>query len=132
MGEPGASVPRAARRLLVVDDDVRTARRLATMLEEDGFVVEVMRDGTEAVARLGRDPAPDAVITDLIMPGMSGIAVLGAARRRVRGMPVVFVTGHPDLLKGPSIPFEPSPIVFTKPLSYAELSERLSELLPRE
>ncbi len=66
------------------------------------------------------------------MPGLSGIAVLGAARRRVKDIPVVFVTGHPDLLVRPGIPFEPSPIVFTKPLSYAELSERLSELLQSE
>jgi CheY-like chemotaxis protein len=119
----------ARRRLFLVDDDVRTARRLAAMLEEDGFEVEVMRDGTEAVARLGRQPAPDAIITDLIMPGVSGIAVLGEARRRVHHIPVVFVTGHPELLSGPPVPFEPSPIVLTKPISYAELRVRLTELL---
>ena len=62
------------------------------------------------------------------MSGISGIAVLGEARRRVHGIPVVFVTGHPELLEGPSVPFEPSPIVFTKPISYADLSARLSEL----
>jgi two-component system response regulator MprA len=128
MGQPALASPVVSRRILLVDDDVRTARRLATMLEEDGFVVEVMRDGSEAIARLGHDPAPDAIITDLIMGDVSGIAVLGEARRRVDRIPVVFVTGHPQLLAGPAIPFEPSPIVFTKPVSYADLSARLVEL----
>jgi CheY-like chemotaxis protein len=98
------------------------------MLEEDGFVVEVMRDGSEAVARLCYEPLPDAIVTDLIMGNVSGLAVLGEARRDGRRIPVVFVTGHPDLLSG-YIPFEASPIVFTKPISVAELSARLSELL---
>ena len=129
MGQHAVATLSAGRRLLLVDDDVRTARRLASMLEEDGFVVEVMRDGTEAVARLGREPPPDAIITDLIMPGASGIAVLGEARRRVHHIPVVFVTGHPELLTGPPVPFEPSPIVLTKPISYAELRARLTAIL---
>jgi CheY-like chemotaxis protein len=130
MATPALALPRRSRRLFVVDDDVRTARRLASMLEEDGFTVEVMRDGSEAVARLAQAPRPDAIITDLIMPGASGIAVLGEARRLFRGIPVVFVTGHPDLLSRPPLPFEPLPIIFTKPISYAALSARLSELLP--
>jgi two-component system response regulator MprA len=129
MGQPALAAQPASRRLLVVDDDVRTARRLASMLEEDGFVVEVMRDGSEAIARLCYDPAPDAIVTDLIMGNVSGIAVLGEARREGRRIPVVFVTGHPELIYGCPIPFEKSPIVFTKPISVAELSARLSELL---
>ena len=133
MNQARPAAPEGARRLLVVDNDLRSARRLASMLEEDGFIVEVLQDGAEAVARLGRPPPPDAIVTDLIMPGMSGIAVLGEARRRVRGIPVIFVTGHPELLSGPEVPFEPSPIIFTKPVSVADLSARLSELLlPRK
>jgi DNA-binding response OmpR family regulator len=113
----------------VVDDDLRTARRLASMLAEDGFEVEVVPDGAEAIARLAREPAPDAIVTDLVMPRAGGIAVLGEARRRWRSIPVVFVTGHPELLQRPGIPFDPVPIVFTKPIAYAELSARLRELL---
>jgi two-component system OmpR family response regulator len=121
--------PTRARLLFLVDDDQRTARRFASMLEEDGFAVEVLRDGAEAIERLAREPAPDAIVTDLVMPRASGIAVLGEARRRWRSIPVLFVTGHPDLLERPSIPFDPSPIVFTKPISYPEFSARLRELL---
>jgi CheY-like chemotaxis protein len=119
----------APRRLLVIDDDVRTANRLASMLQEDGFVVEVMRDGREALERLERSPAPDAILTDLIMPRAGGIAVLGEARRRWRDIPFVFITGHPELLRNPGVPFLPEPLVLTKPISYAELSFALRDLL---
>jgi CheY-like chemotaxis protein len=128
MNNAPAPVPR--RRLFVVDDDVRTASRLASMLEEDGFSVEVMRDGRAALDRLENAPPPDAIIADLIMPRASGIAVLGEARRRWKSIPFVFVTGHPELLSSPRIPFgEPAPLVLTKPISYTELSSMLRTLL---
>ena len=125
-----AAVAPPKRRLFVVDDDVRTAKRLASMLEEDGFVVEVLQDGREAVERLAHPPAPDAIIADLIMPRAGGIAVLGEARRRWGPLPFVFVTGHPELLANPRVPFLPEPLVLTKPISYAELSSTLDRLLP--
>jgi two-component system response regulator MprA len=129
--------------LFIVDDDVRSARCLASMLEEDGFVVEVLKDGREALERLEVGPPPDGIITDLIMPRAGGIAVLGAARRRKKDVQVIFVTGHPELLAPPPIgrrgdraPFEsigllPEPLVLTKPVSYAQLAEALRPLLER-
>jgi CheY-like chemotaxis protein len=117
--------------LFVIDDDARTSRRFAQMLEEDGFRVEVLRDGAEAIERLASAPAPDAILTDLIMPRAGGIAVLGEARRRLGNIPVIFVTGHPELLARGDVPFEASPIVFTKPISYADVSDALRALLDR-
>lgn len=118
-----------ARRLIVVDDDIRTATRLASMLEEDGFIVEVFRDGREALARLECEPAPDAIITDLIMPRAGGIAVLGEARRRWKDIPVIFVTGHAELLSRPPLPCAPPPLILTKPVSYGDLTASLNGLL---
>lgn len=126
-GELRASVAR--KLLLVIDDDTRTARRLAVLLGEDGYDVEVLANGTEAVERLAHLPGPNAIITDLVMPGASGIAVLGEARRRWPNVLVIFVTGHPELLARYPIPCEPNPIVFTKPLSYAEFAARLEDLM---
>ena len=116
-------------RVILVDDDVRTARRFASMLEEDGFIVEVLGDGIEAIERLDHEPRPDIVVTDVVMPRAGGLAVLGATRRRWHDVPVVFVTGHPELLANPGIPFERAPLVFTKPISYADFSEALQQIL---
>jgi CheY-like chemotaxis protein len=126
---PPAPPALALRRLLLVDDDVRTTARLASMLREDGFLVEVFRDGRDALTRLESEPAPDAIITDLIMPRAGGIAVLGEARRRWSGIPFVFITGHPELLARPGLPFSPAPLVLTKPISYTELTSTLRDLL---
>lgn len=121
--------PLRTSRLLVIDDDARTAKRFARMLEEDGFTVEVFADGAQAIARLALSPPPDAIVTDLVMPRASGIAVLGEARRLCGNIPVIFVTGHPELLRRGDVPFEAAPIVFTKPISYADFSDALRALL---
>ncbi len=128
---PSPSTALAPRLLLLVDDDVRTSTRLASMLKEDGFAVEVFRDGRDAMERLEVEPAPDAIVTDLIMPRAGGIAVLGEARRRWQKIPFIFITGHPDLLASTRVPFLPEPVVLTKPISYGELSATLQRLLPQ-
>lgn len=130
MNTEAAHEPHHAR-LLLIDDDARTARRFAAMLEEDGFTVEVLHDGAAAIARLASSPPPDAIVTDLLMPRASGIAVLGEARRLWGNIPVIFVTGHPELLAQKDVPFDRSPVVFTKPISYVDFAEKLQSLLTK-
>ncbi len=122
-------LPAAARVLvLIVEDDVRTARRLAHMLREDGYAVEVAVDGAAALGRLSRDPVPAVLVTDLRMPHADGVAVSRYARSRRPGMPVVVVTGYPLQAEWMEQAFEPPPVVFTKPLSYEELRGELHRL----
>ena len=116
--------------ILLVDDDTRTAHRLARMLEEDGYLVEVFRDGADAVLRLERTPLPDVVVTDLMMPGTDGLTLMREARRRRPEMPVIFVTGYPERLArwGDDAGGQREPLVFTKPLEYAAFSAALGRL----
>jgi two-component system response regulator MprA len=115
--------------LLLVEDDLRSARTLARMLREDGYEVEHAADGAAAVARLGRDPVPDAVVTDLMLPHVDGIAVARYARSRRSGVPIVVITGHPHLALGLSPPIVPSPLVLTKPLDYGPFAAAISNVL---
>ena len=114
--------------ILLVDDDTRTARRLARMLEEDGYWVEVFPGGADAMLRLQRSPLPDVVVTDLMMPGTDGLALMREARRRRPEMPVIFVTGYPERLSRLVDDAGQAPIVFTKPLEYAALNAALGRL----
>ena len=119
---------KTSARLFLVDDDARTARRFASMLEEDGYVVELFFDGAHVIERFSTEPRPDLIVSDLVMPGVSGPTVFLAARRHWPGIPFIFVTGHPDLLlesKGPP----PAPTVLTKPISYAAFSTMLDDML---
>jgi len=116
-------------RLLVVDADVRTARRLAQLLEEDGFAVDVAEGGAQAMARLLAGAPVDVLITALLMPEVNGVAVAATARARTPGLPIIFITEHPEL--APREAVSPT-MVFTKPVSYAELNAAIGRLAREE
>jgi len=124
-------MPDRKRRVLVVDDDVRTARLLARLLVEDGFDVEVSSDGASAIGRLSRPPALDVLVTDLRMPHADGLSVARYARSLNPTMPVFIVTGYPELASGIEKVLAPVARVFTKPLAYPELTAAMAGSLAR-
>jgi CheY-like chemotaxis protein len=111
--------------LLIVDDDVRSARILAQLLREDGFQVEIATDGASAIGRLARSPIPDTLITDFRMPLAGGEEVARYARSRCANMPIFVVTGYPELVADLSAKFEPALVVFSKPLPYNDFAREL-------
>jgi two-component system response regulator MprA len=113
--------------ILLVDDDVRSTRILARMLREDGFDVELAIDGAAAIGRIARSPLPDVLVTDLRMPHADGMAVVRYARSRRADLPVLIVTGYPNLVP-PGDALDPAPTVLSKPLDYARLHEELRRI----
>src|SRR6185503_16353880 len=85
-------------KVLLVDGDFRTSQRLAELLREDGFEVEVARDGAAAIARLTRAPLPDTLITELKLPLADGAAVARFGRSQHAGLGVIVLTRYPNLL----------------------------------
>lgn len=82
-------------RILVVDDDPSVAEVIADAIRARGDGALVALDGTEALDVLGSTPV-DGVFLDLVMPGLSGMAVLGRIRNRYPDLPVVILSGHAD------------------------------------
>jgi two-component system response regulator PilR (NtrC family) len=80
-------------RILVVDDEDSIREYLAMMLEREGYEVQAAADGKKAV-RLSSKESFDAVITDIQLPGMTGIDLLGAFRESDPTVPIIIVTGH--------------------------------------
>jgi two-component system OmpR family response regulator len=80
-------------RLLLVEDDRRIAADIAGALAAAGYVVETVRDGEEAWFR-GDTEDYGAVILDLGLPGMDGLAVLKRWRSNGRHMPVLILTAR--------------------------------------
>ena len=106
------------KKVLVVDDDSVTRHLLRSVLEKEGFDVITASDGTEALSearRIGAD-APDLILLDVWMPGMSGLDVL--ARLRDEGVqPKVVVMTSDDTpetllqaLRGEALHFVAKPI----------------------
>jgi len=113
--------------VLLVEDDGRSAHKLAQMLREDGYTVEVATDGAAAIGRLSRSPLPNILLTDLNLPHANGAAVARYARSLRGDIPIFVITGYPELatqLEG----LAPEPVVFTKPLEYEQLTAALKAL----
>jgi DNA-binding response OmpR family regulator len=86
--------PGALGRIMVVDDDVVTARFMTHVLgKRGGFEVRHAPDAVSALA-MARSQPWDLVITDVEMPGMSGLELLRALREIAPDLPVAVITGH--------------------------------------
>lgn len=84
------------RKVLIAEDEEALRRALARALARAGHEVVEAADGTAAIASVGREPF-DVILTDIAMPGANGIDVLRAVRERDFDVPVVLMTGAPDL-----------------------------------
>ncbi|MEO8502559.1 MAG: sigma-54 dependent transcriptional regulator [Acidobacteriota bacterium] len=82
--------------VLLVDDDASIRDSLRMILEYEGYRVEEAPSGAAAIARVA-DSMPDAILLDIKMPEMDGLAVLRAFRERGYDMPVLMVSGHGDV-----------------------------------
>jgi PAS domain S-box-containing protein len=86
-----------AERVLVVDDDEGLLNLMALSLRRRGYQVEQATDGFTALKILASQPAFSVLLTDLMMPGMSGIELLREARKLDEHLETVVVTAAPDL-----------------------------------
>jgi signal transduction histidine kinase len=89
-----------ACRVLVVDDDPMVAAGTAAMLEDLGHCAIAAGSAEIALQVLSSQPGIDCVITDHAMPGMTGTELAERIRRRWPGVPVVLVSGYPELPNG--------------------------------
>lgn len=86
---------KSSYRILLVDDDPDVLRDYASALRRIGEVVEAP-DGTSALARI-TEMSFDVIVSDVAMPGISGIDLLSHVRRHDLDVPVVLITGQVDL-----------------------------------
>lgn len=83
-------------RVLVVDDEPVLARAFAKVLAQAGYEARVCHDSRDALSFL-QNESFEAVVSDITMPSLNGIDLLKAVRRYSRDLPVLLVTGDPNL-----------------------------------
>ena len=117
-------------KVLVIEDELKTAAYLKKGLEENGFVADVAGDG-ETGASMARHGQYELVILDVMLPGQDGWSVLRELRQRRNAVPVLFLTardGVPDRVRGLELGADDYLI---KPFAFSELLARVRTILRR-
>jgi DNA-binding response OmpR family regulator len=131
----GRSRPPAAPsrpRVLLADDDPDTQFLVRSVLESEGYRVDLAGDGHEALARCLADP-PDVLVLDVMMPRLTGFEVLARLRGSVRCMAVpVLVLSARDACSDVATGYRlGADDYLTKPFTVAELRESVQSLVAR-
>ena len=120
----GKAVRRAKILVLDDDDDVRTVTR--DSIKELGYEVVALGDPREALNRLAKESF-DLLITDVAMPGMTGVEVARRVRTEGNALPIVFSSGYADVQSfGEELSDE---VVLKKPFRLIEISTRIEAAL---
>lgn len=84
------------KRILVVEDDKNIQRLLQEELTDEGYLIDIVSDGKEALGFLGktREEKPDLIILDLRMPRMDGFETMGNIIKSKHGTPVIIHTAY--------------------------------------
>jgi two-component system copper resistance phosphate regulon response regulator CusR len=117
-------------KLLIVEDEPKTASFLRKGLREHGFVVDVAGTGYEAI-RLAREFAYDLIVLDLMIPGGDGWSVLAELRRGGSSIPILVLTARDsvrDRVRGLEAGADD---YLVKPFAFSELLARIRAVLRR-
>jgi len=118
-------------RILVVDDERAVRDSLRRALELEGYEIELAGDGREALYRLGSDAQPDAIILDVLMPGLDGLEVCKRIRATGNAVPVLMLTARDAVENRVEGLDAGADDYVTKPFALEELLARVRALIRR-
>ena len=119
----------AGKKVLVVDDDIKTVELVTLYLKRDGYRVVTAYEGKEAL-RLAREAHPDLIVLDLMLPGIDGLEICRTLRQD-SDVPIIMLTAmttDEDRLRGLDLGADD---YVTKPFSPRELAARVRAVLRR-
>ena len=118
-------------RILLIDDNQEILAGLVNFLSSKGYEVVTASDGLEGLKLIEADRKGfDLVITDVVMPYVSGVGIVAVIKQRSPGIPVIAITGmgkHPERLAREAN----ADVVLTKPFDLKDLRKRIEDLLSK-
>ena len=126
-GEPAAT---NSSRVLIVEDEFLIRLTLAEVLSDEGYTVIEAETADEAVKLLQAGPPIDVLLTDIQLPGqLDGKALVRHVRETQPDLPVIFMTGRPDIMDGRSP--DSKEIYVAKPYLPSEICAAVRRMLGR-
>ena len=118
-------------RILVIDDSKETVAGLQSFFNNK-YEVMTAENGLDGLKHFEEDDnGIDLVITDLVMPDISGVGVISIVKKKYPGIPVIAITGwgeHPEALATEA----DADLVLEKPFELAELDKHVTDMLARK
>ncbi len=112
--------------ILVVDDDGRIRDATASALEDLGYATISANDGADGLQRIINDPAITLVVTDVLMPNLSGPEMVAAAKQSRPNLPIVFMSGDTGCYEEPDFAGHP---LLCKPFTLPALADAVEAAL---
>jgi len=117
-------------RLLLVEDDQKIGAFVEKGLRQEGHAVDWVRDGREGVAAF-EGTAYDVAIVDIMLPGLGGLELIRAVRRKRIATPIIILSARDAVVDRVEGLEAGADDYLTKPFSFAELVARLNALARR-
>lgn len=122
------SRPSRKARVLIVDDDAGLLKLIGLRLNAGGYAVETAENAEQALAKVPQFN-PHVVVTDLSMPGMSGLELLAALHERDATLPVILLTAHGTIPDAVAATRKGAFAFLTKPFESRQLLDQVAEAL---
>jgi PAS domain S-box-containing protein len=128
--EPGGAAAPGRETVLLAEDEESIRAIAVESLGEQGYTVLRAVSGTDALAVAAQYPGPiDLLVTDVVMPGLSGPEVARRLRESRPGLPVLFMSGYADATVDRHGGLDPSMPFLPKPFTPSRLVQRVREVL---
>jgi signal transduction histidine kinase len=123
-----SKIGRQPRRILLVEDDPNVRQLTATLLTQAGHSVITAGDGLDALTQIDENPV-DLIITDVIMPRLSGPAMIRRLRDKGIVVPVLYVSGYTTRQMAHHGLLDPAENLLLKPFSRDELLRKIDQVV---
>ena len=123
---------KASARLLIIEDNEEVLRSLKKYFTKKNYGVVTASNGLDGLKAYENDPSSfDLIITDLVMPNISGVAIISLVKKKSPGTPVIAITGwgeHPEALATEA----QADLVLEKPIELDKMDNFINDLLSRQ
>ena len=124
--------PNALARLLIIEDNEEVLRSLKKYFTKKNYDVVTASNGLDGLKAYENDPSGfDLIITDLVMPNISGVAIISLVKKKSPATPVIAITGwgeHPEALATEA----QADLVLEKPIELDKMDKFINDLLNKQ